>query len=103
MNLSPANIPEAYVAQYGRGGGLGCFATSQAIHFRRGDKVVLATFRGLELGTVLSSQIIARGFLRSAIFFPVLLSTIGIGITWKALMDPFDGLINQALAVIGVQ
>ena len=64
-----------------------------------GAKVIL----GLLLGAVLSSQIIARGFLRSAIFFPVLVSSIGVGITWKALMDPFDGLLNQALAVIGLQ
>jgi raffinose/stachyose/melibiose transport system permease protein len=32
----------------------------------------------------------------------VLVSTIGIGITFKVLMDPFDGLINQALATIGI-
>ena len=37
------------------------------------------------------------------VFFPVLVSTIGIGITFKVLMDPFDGLINEALAIIGIQ
>ena len=36
------------------------------------------------------------------VFFPVLVSTIGIGITFKILMDPFDGLINQFLAVFGI-
>ena len=50
-------------------------------------KVVL----GLLLGLLLTSQIIARGYLRSVVFFPVLVSTIGIGITFKILMDPFDG------------
>lgn len=63
-----------------------------------GLKVVL----GLVLGVLLSSQIIARGFLRSVIFFPVLVSAIGVGITWKALMDPFDGLINQVLGAVGI-
>lgn len=63
-----------------------------------GAKVVL----GLLLGLLLTSQIVARGYLRSVIFFPVLVSTIGIGITFKILMDPFDGLINQALAVFGI-
>ncbi|MCI2957098.1 sugar ABC transporter permease [Agromyces atrinae] len=62
-------------------------------------KVVL----GLGLGVLLTSQIAARGYLRSVIFFPVLVSTIGIGITFKVLMDPFDGLINQTLATIGIQ
>ena len=61
-------------------------------------KVVL----GLLLGVLLTSQIVARGYLRSVVFFPVLVSTIGIGITFKILMDPFDGLINQALAVVGI-
>ena len=44
----------------------------------------------------------ARGYLRAVVFFPVLVSTIGIGITFKVLMDPFDGLINQSLAVFGI-
>ena len=62
-------------------------------------KVVL----GLLLGVLLTSQIIARGFLRSVVFFPVLVSTIGVGITFKVLLDPFDGLVNGALASIGVE
>jgi len=61
-------------------------------------KVVL----GLALALLLTSQIIARGYLRSVVFFPVLVSTIGIGITFKVLLDPFDGLLNQSLAGIGI-
>jgi raffinose/stachyose/melibiose transport system permease protein len=63
-----------------------------------GAKVVL----GLVLGVLLSSQIIARGFHRNVIFFPVLVSFIGVGVTWKALMDPFGGLINEVLAIFGI-
>lgn len=62
-------------------------------------KVVL----GLALAVLLTGSILGRGYLRSTIFFPVLVSTIGIGITFKVLMDPFDGLINKSLAVIGIQ
>ena len=61
-------------------------------------KVVL----GLLLGLLLTSQIVARGYLRSVVFFPVLVSAVGVGITFKILMDPFDGLINNALAVFGI-
>jgi raffinose/stachyose/melibiose transport system permease protein len=61
-------------------------------------KVVL----GLLLAVLLTSQIIARGWLRSVIFFPVLVSTIGVGITFTILMDPEDGLINEALGLLGV-
>lgn len=64
-----------------------------------GAKVVL----GLLLGVLLTSQLIARGFLRSVIFFPVLVSTIGVGITFKALLNPFDGLVNGALAFFGIE
>jgi len=63
-----------------------------------GAKVVL----GLLLAVFLTSQIIARGFLRSVIFFPVLVSTIGVGIAFQVLMDPQDGLINDSLALLGI-
>jgi raffinose/stachyose/melibiose transport system permease protein len=63
-----------------------------------GLKVVL----GLLLALLLTSQIIARGYLRSVVFFPVLVSTIGVGLTFTVLMDPSKGLINQSLAVIGI-
>ncbi|WP_328835374.1 sugar ABC transporter permease [Streptomyces europaeiscabiei] len=63
-----------------------------------GLKVVL----GLVLGILLTSQIRARGYLRSVVFFPVLVSTVGIGITFTAFMDPSTGAINKALAVVGI-
>jgi raffinose/stachyose/melibiose transport system permease protein len=61
-------------------------------------KVVL----GLLLAVLLTSQIIARGWLRSVIFFPVLVSTIGVGITFTVLMDPQDGLINAVIGFFGI-
>jgi raffinose/stachyose/melibiose transport system permease protein len=56
----------------------------------------------LLLAVLLTSRIIGRGFLRSVVFFPVLVSTIGVGITFTVLMHPTQGLINQALATIGI-
>ncbi len=58
-----------------------------------GMKVVL----GMALALLLTSQIIARGYLRSVIFFPVLVSTIGVGLTFTVLMNPERGLINKML------
>ncbi len=57
----------------------------------------------LLLAVLLSSRIIGRSFLRSVVFFPVLVSTIGVGITFTVLMHPTAGVINQALATIGIQ
>jgi len=58
---------------------------------------------GLALGVLLTSQVIGRGYLRSVVFFPVLVSTVGVGITFSVLMHPTEGLINEALALIGIQ
>lgn len=64
-----------------------------------GLKVVL----GLLLAVLLTSQIQARGYLRSVVFFPVLVSTVGVGITFTVLMHPTQGMINEALALIGIK
>jgi raffinose/stachyose/melibiose transport system permease protein len=64
-----------------------------------GLKVVL----GILLAQLLTSRIIARGFLRSVAFFPVLVSTIGVGLTFTVLMDPSVGTINRSLSLIGIE
>ena len=51
----------------------------------------------MALALLLTSKIIARGYLRSVIFFPVLVSAVGIGLTFTVLMNPEKGLINQML------
>ncbi|MBB6549711.1 carbohydrate ABC transporter permease [Nonomuraea rubra] len=63
-----------------------------------GLKVVL----GLLLGVLLTSRLRLRGFLRSVVFFPTLVSTVAVGITFAMLLKPQTGLVNQALALVGV-
>jgi raffinose/stachyose/melibiose transport system permease protein len=63
-----------------------------------GAKVVL----GMALGMLLTSQILGRGYLRAVVFFPVLVSTVGVGITFQVLMNPSKGAINAALGVLGI-
>lgn len=62
-------------------------------------KVVL----GFLLGAFLTTNLKTRGFLRSMIFFPTILSTIAVGIIFGDLMHPTMGAINLALAAIGIQ
>ena len=57
---------------------------------------------GLLLAVLLTSQIIGRGFLRSVVFFPVLVSTIGVGITFTVLMNPTSGLDQQVARRVGI-
>ena len=64
-----------------------------------GMKVVL----GMLLAVLLTSSVIGRAFMRSAVFFPVLVSTIGVGLTFTVLMEPDAGLINKALAAVGIE
>ncbi|MFI7636049.1 carbohydrate ABC transporter permease [Nonomuraea sp. NPDC049400] len=64
-----------------------------------GLKVVL----GLLLGVLLTSRLRLRGFLRSVVFFPVLVSTVAVGITFSMLLKPDTGLVNKALALVGVE
>jgi raffinose/stachyose/melibiose transport system permease protein len=63
-----------------------------------GLKVVL----GLLLGVLLTSAIRSSGLLRSVIFFPVLVSTVAVGITFSVLLAPDTGVVNSFLGVFGV-
>ncbi|HZG86316.1 sugar ABC transporter permease [Paenibacillus sp.] len=63
-----------------------------------GLKVVLA----LLLATLLTSRIWFRDYFRSMVFFPTLLSTIAVGIAFSTMMHPTQGVINTALASLGI-
>jgi len=62
-----------------------------------GIKAVLGFF----LAVFLTSKIRSKNFLRTIIFFPNLVSTVAVGITFSALLHPTKGLINQVLQGLG--
>ena len=51
---------------------------------------------------LLTSSIRLKGLFRGIIFFPVLVSTVAVGITFATLMQPSIGLINTALGALGL-
>jgi raffinose/stachyose/melibiose transport system permease protein len=55
---------------------------------------------GLALALLLTGPTLGRGYLRAVVFFPVLVSTIGVGLTFKALLDPFHGIVNNFLGFL---
>jgi len=57
---------------------------------------------GLPLAMLLTSKIRLKGLVRGMVFFPVLVSTVAVGITFSTLMQPSIGLINTALGGIGL-
>ena len=63
----------------------------------------LKVLLGLLLAVLLTSDIIGRGYLRAVVFFPVLVSTIGVGITFTVMMHPTEGVINETLALFGIK
>lgn len=56
---------------------------------------------GLALAILLTGRLRAKGLLRSVVYFPVLVSTIGVGFTFSVLMDPNYGVINRAIVAFG--
>lgn len=61
-------------------------------------KVILAFL----IAIFLTGKIKTKNFLRSVVFFPNLVSTIAVGITFSALMHPTKGLINKVLELINI-
>ena len=60
-------------------------------------KLVIAFF----LAVFLTSKIKTKNFLRSVVFFPNLISTVAVGITFSALMHPTKGLLNHVIEFFG--
>jgi raffinose/stachyose/melibiose transport system permease protein len=63
-----------------------------------GLKVIIA----LPLAVLLTSRLWLKDLLRGVIFFPVLVSTVAVGITFSVLMQPSTGLINTMLRSLGL-
>lgn len=63
-----------------------------------GLKVLIA----LPLAVLLTSSIRLKGLFQSIVFFPVLVSTVAVGITFATLMQPSTGLINTVLSAVGL-
>jgi raffinose/stachyose/melibiose transport system permease protein len=63
-----------------------------------GLKVIIS----LPLAVLFTSSIRLKALMRGIIFFPVLVSTVPVGITFATLMQPSTGLINTALGSLGL-
>lgn len=62
-----------------------------------GLKVIIAFFIALFLTTKIRTKTLQR----SIVFFPNIVSTVAVGITFTALMHPSKGLINKVLQFFG--
>lgn len=62
-------------------------------------KLIFAFF----IAVFLTSAIKTKNFLRSVVFFPNLISTVAVGITFTALMHPSKGLFNTVLKAFNIE
>ena len=53
------------------------------------------------LAVFLTGKIKTKNFIRSAVFFPNLVSAIAVGITFTAMMHPTKGIINKLIEFLG--
>ena len=60
-------------------------------------KVILAFF----IAIFLTSKIKTKGFIRSAVFFPNLVSMMAVGLAFSYMMHPTKGLLNMPIQALG--
>jgi multiple sugar transport system permease protein len=58
---------------------------------------------GLAVALLIESSPRFRNFYRAAHFLPVMATLVAMAISWEILLHPSIGLVNQALALIGIQ
>jgi raffinose/stachyose/melibiose transport system permease protein len=56
---------------------------------------------GLLLAVLFTSRLRLKTVMRSMVFFPVIVSIVAVGITFKILMHPAEGLINKTIELLG--
>lgn len=58
---------------------------------------------GLLVALGLNARIPLRGLWRSLYFTPSVTATVAAGIVWTRLFDPYDGLVNHLLRLVGIR
>ena len=64
--------------------------------------VPLTMICSLGIALVLNRKIKARGFFRSAFFFPYVVSMVAVAVVWNMLLHPTMGPVNNFLSFLGV-
>jgi len=66
--------------------------------------VPITILAGLATAVALDKGITkARGFFRMGFYTPVITSIVAVAVVWRFLLQPDFGIINQMLAVVGIQ
>ncbi len=64
---SAGSVPDQFIVSHGKSGVLGVFTAAEAMPLRRGQRVIVQTGRGIEIGTVLSPATLRQARLLGAV------------------------------------
>ncbi len=64
--------------------------------------VLFSVIASLGLALLLNQKIKARGFFRSALFFPYVASVVAVSVVFNAMLQPEYGPVNEFLKMIGI-
>lgn len=64
---------------------------------------VLKVFFGLLLALALNNKFKSSNVLRSIYFFPIMISTVAVGLLFESMLDPYNGFVNAALSRLGFE
>lgn len=64
--------------------------------------VLFSVIASLGLALLLNQKIKARGFFRSALFFPYVASVVAVSVVFNAMLQPEFGPVNEFLKFIGI-
>jgi len=62
----------------------------------------LVYFGGLGLALLVNQKLRGSSFFRSAFFLPVVTSWVVVALVWRWLLNPQGGVVNSALAAVGI-
>lgn len=68
-----------------------------------GGYIPLVMVAGLAVAVALNSRLPARTFFRAVYFLPVVMSWVAVALVWRWLLNPYYGLLNNALGALGIQ
>lgn len=64
--------------------------------------MVIPVCMGLGLALILNQNLKGDKLFKAAIFSPMVLAPVVIGLIWAWIYDPFDGLLNATLSAVGL-
>lgn len=57
---------------------------------------------GLAIALLLQRQVVARGLVRTALLLPMMTTPVVVGLIWRFMFNPTQGIVNYLLGLVGL-